>query len=343
MQPTQGTPIFMARAVRQGQREQGEHEFFPMPELQDGYSRYKIYLERRFEEFPMNAKETVNLQADEDIQPFSHQLRYDAESVFWLLLWWAIQAKPEGDTLDKDRIKNTHWNLLTNTGEEEVEDPRSYYILKFPKMICHAEYRELEILLRSMSIHLRGDHGLVSSRSHPEYLHEVFQRLIFEFLSKHGKAKSKFLTLKKSEDLRKLQNQEQVVQPLPTSKRTWETSQATASHVASSQKRKHGGGDDDDYTETSQCNKKASQISAKLYRYSHKIGQEVISSADLGIILVSPTSPVSRIAGILHIYNSFFEYYSSFISVIVCRITGNLHNTSGRAVRIKVSRYFREQ
>jgi hypothetical protein len=194
----------MARAVRQRQIEPGDHVFYPMPQLQDGHARYQEYLGKRLEEFPMNAVETVELNSDSIISRFSYQLRHDAESAFWLLLWWAIQAKPEDDIQNKDRINNGHWCLLTDRGNEGDDDFRTYYVLKFPRTVCHAEYRELDALLRSTSIQLRGDHGLASSRSHPEYLHEAFQRLVFELLSKHSKAKSKFLTLQKSETPRTL-------------------------------------------------------------------------------------------------------------------------------------------
>jgi hypothetical protein len=283
----------MARAVRSGQILKGIHHFLPMPQLEDGYAPYEQYMEERLKEFPPNAKEIMELEEDKDLNPFCHELRYDAESAFWLLLWWAMQAKPKDDTSDEDKIKNRNWDNLTDADDED--DSRATFILQFPKTLCHAGYRELDGLLEAMARQLKGDHGSTPSRRHPEYLHEAFQRLIFEFLSKHGKAKSKFLTLEKSETLRKLREQVPMKQPLPTSKRTWGTSQVTASHVASSQKRKHGDGDDGDYIEASQSNKKVSRTdNVKYHRYSPKLDQEVISSRAFSYILAIASEPLCR-------------------------------------------------
>jgi hypothetical protein len=53
-----------------------------MPQLQEGYALYEQHMEKRLKEFPPNAQEYVYLEADKDLQPFCHELRYNAESAF---------------------------------------------------------------------------------------------------------------------------------------------------------------------------------------------------------------------------------------------------------------------
>ncbi|CAG8735121.1 11862_t:CDS:2, partial [Acaulospora colombiana] len=198
--PRTGTPIFMAGVVRSGKINEGPHYFPPMPQLQAGLENYLKHLPSRLEAFPPNQEADKRLHDDMILEKFQHELRYDAESVFWLLLWWAIQAKPEASDSDEDFIPKAIWESLTWGGEKQ--DGRRYFIDPFPKKILHPSYRPLETLLRAMSLQLAGDLGLMESRSDPEYLHEAFQRLIFEFLSEHSSKNSDFLILTKSRRLR---------------------------------------------------------------------------------------------------------------------------------------------
>ncbi|PVF91261.1 hypothetical protein CPB86DRAFT_820629 [Serendipita vermifera] len=80
--PQTGIPIFMARAVRQGQISKGDHKFSPMPQLNYRQNRYKQYLEERLQMFLPNEEERVVLKANKKLEPFGHELRYDVESVF---------------------------------------------------------------------------------------------------------------------------------------------------------------------------------------------------------------------------------------------------------------------
>jgi hypothetical protein len=253
----------MARAVRSIKILKGHHIFPPMPQLDDAQKTYERHLSARLKEFPLNEEERRKLIEHQFIESFQHHLRYDAESVFWLLLWWAIQAQPKSTKFKPEDIDNLYWNNLTNFSDKS--DGRKHFIGPFPDSVCHSAYQPLDKLLGSMAEHLEGDHSLLSSRSHDEYLHEVFQRLILEFLASHGRAKSEFLTLEKSPQLRKVPQPDTMVQPVLTHQTTNNTSKATASRLASSQKRGRGGDDDDDYTEGNRSTKRVSHFKSIIF------------------------------------------------------------------------------
>jgi hypothetical protein len=111
---------------------------------------------------------------------------------------------------------------------DETRDNRNAgFIMKFPEKVCHSTYAPLDCLLADMAAQLRGDldfakegfdlatrmvpadgtgdHEKDLSRSKDEYLHEAFQRLIFNFLFKYYDAE--FMKEKKSKDYRKVENE----------------------------------------------------------------------------------------------------------------------------------------
>jgi hypothetical protein len=194
----------MARTVRSPIISPGSHDFWPMPQLSDRAIRYKECVGNRLRDFPPNEWETVELDEERVLEPFQHRLRHDAESVFWLLLWWSMQIKPL-PLLDKhmfDPIREHHWIFLTKGTCSD--DPRTYFMerIKFPE-VCHDQYMLLENLLALMASQLKGPHELLPDRNQEEYLHEAFQRLIFNFLCRH--IKGEFITLMRSPDLRRVQ------------------------------------------------------------------------------------------------------------------------------------------
>ncbi|PVF98075.1 hypothetical protein CPB86DRAFT_759228 [Serendipita vermifera] len=248
-----GTSYFMARAVRTLQIRKGDHIFHSMPQLSEGGTRYEECLEERLQEFKPNEYMSKHQKFPTPIQPFQHKLRYDAESVFWLLLWWSMQVKPENDTTNVDTIKKSHWSAFT--GGVDSDDPRKFFIgTDFPEGVCHPKYQALEELLDLMADQLRGDHSLLEDRDRDEYLHEAFQRLIFDFLCKHLRRGSEFLKLKTSPDRRRVPVEEDVKPPLATHLRN--TSRASASQVTSSSKRGRNDGGDDEHEEESRSGKK---------------------------------------------------------------------------------------
>ncbi|PVF91555.1 hypothetical protein CPB86DRAFT_316357 [Serendipita vermifera] len=255
--PRTGTPIFMARVVRSGKVLKGAHHFPSMPQLQAGLEGYRKHLSGRLEAFPPNGEVDIRLKEEKPLKNFRHELRYDAESVFWLLLWWAIQAKPVTSDGDGDYIKISHWNAMTDV--DDKVDLRRHYIDPFPGEVLHPVYQPLEPLLEAMALQLAGDHGLLESRSDPEYLHESFQRLIFDFLSEHGRKKSEFLICRKSRRLREVEKSETMNQPKITGSKGGQTSKGTHTKMTSSvTKRGRDAKDDDGHTVGTRTSKRVS-------------------------------------------------------------------------------------
>jgi hypothetical protein len=188
----------MARTVRAGFRREGNHLFRPMPQLGVAHAVYHESVGDRLQIFPPNEKESCDLDEDEPLSPFQHNLRYDAESVFWLLLWWSLQIKPEDENESKDLIESQYWHDLTG----KIDLRHKIFITGFPRSILHHRYQPLEILLKQMAGQLSGDHDLLPSRQHDEYLHEAFQRLILEFMLTNYH--EPFMNLKAHDQLRKV-------------------------------------------------------------------------------------------------------------------------------------------
>jgi hypothetical protein len=169
----------MARAVR-SLEQRGSHFLFPMPQLGAGQDVYERIIGDRLIAFPPNERELDHSEDKKSNQPFTHQLRYDAESVFWLLLWWALHAQPEPDDhSEKSLIYYDTWVTLNSDREA-----RESFIPNFRGNLFHPFYNPLDALLRLMAGQLSGypEESRDPSRRKDEYLHEALQRSIFDFL-----------------------------------------------------------------------------------------------------------------------------------------------------------------
>ena len=168
-----------------------------MPQLEAARGVYEHQYPERLPSFPPNVKTYHETDRTSLLPSFQHKLRYDAESVFWLFVWWSLQIRPAGST-SEDFLPTKCWNDLTSES-----DGRDAFIYRnFPKGVLHPDYQPLEALLKQMASHLKGDHGLIQSRWHPEYLHEVFQRLILEFL--FANYDEEFMDLETHDEFRKV-------------------------------------------------------------------------------------------------------------------------------------------
>jgi hypothetical protein len=158
----------MAIVVRAGQIREGTHEFKPMPQLKATGDVYEHQYPKRLQDFPLDEKFSHEQLEPSPLSPFQHQLRYDAESVFWLFVWWSSQIRP-AESKSEDLLPTVYCTLLT-----AGMDCRERFIHpSFPAGILHADYQPLEVLLKQMATHLKGDHSLDPSRQHPEYLHNA--------------------------------------------------------------------------------------------------------------------------------------------------------------------------
>ena len=104
----QGTPIFMARAAVVGRHldPRGPFDLVGLPRLsEEAHTVYKEILINRLEQLPQPSEhqETFTRKCPTGEQPtWSHELRHDAESAFWLLVWWAVHICPKSKCGAKD-------------------------------------------------------------------------------------------------------------------------------------------------------------------------------------------------------------------------------------------------
>jgi len=115
-----------------------------------------------------------------------HELEHDAESVFWLLLYWAIIVQPQGG--EKESIRPNLWTGLVGNAKERNRLVRS---LAQDSDVTHSFFNPLSPLIEQLAAILVVDrHWLETSdeRNQPEYINEAFQRLILQFiLDNHDK------------------------------------------------------------------------------------------------------------------------------------------------------------
>jgi hypothetical protein len=171
----------MARMVRSNEYPAGIYGLPPMPAVAlQLRASYESLLNGRLKAFPPNNVEYLLVPEGKKMgsSEFQHLLRYDAESVFWCLLWWCIQARP--DKLPDEELESCVWSNFLSDGHKTRN---INFILTFPMDCLHSSYSQLAELLNDMRRQLQGD--LVFSKlknGEPEYVHEAFQRLILNFL-----------------------------------------------------------------------------------------------------------------------------------------------------------------
>ncbi|KAF5314319.1 hypothetical protein D9619_011924 [Psilocybe cf. subviscida] len=103
-------------------------------------------------------------------------LRHDAESAFWLLLWWAVEAR--ASTSPVTYISAYSWHMLTNThSNEHVRG-----LLRDDAL--DPAYKALERLLTKLGRHLFIDAEWATEApfNNPDYVHELLQRSILNFV-----------------------------------------------------------------------------------------------------------------------------------------------------------------
>jgi hypothetical protein len=116
-----------------------------------------------------------------------HELEHDAESVFWLLLYWAMVVQPKN--CFKEEINAASWDLLNGNDKS-----RQLLLFSLSQIILtnhiHSFYEPLLPLLGDLAaILLIDSHWLSPSdpRKDRLYITEAFQRLILEFIKNRGK------------------------------------------------------------------------------------------------------------------------------------------------------------
>ena len=184
----QGTPLFMARAVGRGGPLPAV--FAAVPGIPDSPGPYGEVHPDRVKKFPgsneeiiINPKRVGDESQKSQLKRWRHELQHDAESVFWLLLYWAMVVQPE--ECHKETIDLADWTSLLGNFEtrERYVDSLSLYATSFN--ITHPFYYPLRPLIQDLAAILVIDsHWLEAPdpRKDTFYVTEAFQRLILKFM-----------------------------------------------------------------------------------------------------------------------------------------------------------------
>jgi len=114
---------------------------------------------------------------------WGHELNHDAESIFWLLLYWAMVVQPEG--ISKENIDAVSWGHLNGDHEVRQDLVLALYRRGISSEVTHSFYKPLRPLIADLAAILVNDsHWLPASdpRKDPFYITEAFQRLILNFI-----------------------------------------------------------------------------------------------------------------------------------------------------------------
>ena len=160
---------------------------------------------------PFDPRKQTNQSPDDR---WRHELDHDVESVFWLLLYWAMVAQPEG--APGEYLHAPTWTSLLG---DFTDRERLVIVLRsgsMPKQLTHSVYGPLWPLIRSLAdILLVDGHWIPESnvRKRPEYICEAFQRLILQFIVENRD--KEFMTRRVGKSLRQAQGAA-LFQALPT-------------------------------------------------------------------------------------------------------------------------------
>ena len=203
---------------------------------------YSKLLPKRLKKFPQPPKDQARRPVilpeeisidNESLQSLSwtHELHHDAESVFWLLVWWAIHLRHKSSSSSK--INSVIFGYLTNIDLVAKRDGRMLFLndLANKQSWLAPEYQGLEPLFQRMASHLTDDlywakYGSTQELKEPEFLHEALQRIIFDFLMENKT--EDFMNLEKDTKNREVERQiprhaEKQVTPSKRSNSTMET------------------------------------------------------------------------------------------------------------------------
>ncbi|KAG8908570.1 hypothetical protein FRC01_007333 [Tulasnella sp. 417] len=192
-----GTPGYMARAIEQG-RPVDIPQWVPdrfldsIPPAPDRYAKH--YRDTRLKKFPPTPLKKVTEMLDS--APWRHDLDHDVESVFWLMLDWAMTAQPKGGAVEY--IDDVVWLYFTGSvvGRHSLLSIGLLHGL-LTDGTCHSTFRPIKGLFQKLAgvLSSMDRHWLPASeeRNDPEYFAEAFQRLILPFLIDHNRDDDGFM------------------------------------------------------------------------------------------------------------------------------------------------------
>lgn len=153
----------------------------PVPNSPEIYARHHP---DRIKKFPVEDDKVVRKPSPDSVnRQWRHELDHDAESVFWLLVYWAVGAQPAHRK--KEDVSAFIWASLTGTVASRTALLRSLSEEESLEEVTHSAFRPLLPLLSNLASFLVVDrHWLDKTevRNNEQYIPEAFQRLILQFI-----------------------------------------------------------------------------------------------------------------------------------------------------------------
>jgi len=161
--------------------------FAPVPRIPNSPDLYAKAHPDRVKKFPGSGEKKIIINPElvddnESRRGWRHELEHDAESVFWLLIYWAMVVQPE--KCRKEKIDAGSWCDLNRNHEfrERLLDSLSRGM---SSNLIHSFYKLLQPLIKDLAAILVNDScwlPVSDSRKDTFYITEAFQRLILKFI-----------------------------------------------------------------------------------------------------------------------------------------------------------------
>ncbi|KAG8984474.1 hypothetical protein FRB90_005305, partial [Tulasnella sp. 427] len=181
-----GTSVFIARAI-----ELSSPLPFPtfgvtlvlIPTCPASYATEHPDRDKQFGGVTENTRLTEPVQARTQ-RPWRHELDHDVESVFWLLFYWALCARPKKET-QIVLVDAGIWAQLTGKDLSRVFLLHNLHQFRLTKGVVHSDLEEIAGLINALAGILALDRHWLSNdepRNNTVYFVEAFQRLILQFI-----------------------------------------------------------------------------------------------------------------------------------------------------------------
>ncbi|KAJ2918294.1 hypothetical protein MD484_g2085, partial [Candolleomyces efflorescens] len=179
-----GTPGFVACAVQKGSPLDPPKNF-TVDEIPDAPAAYQARHPERYDQFspiPPTMYISPKVSEEELKRGWRHDLDHEAESIFWVLVYWLMAASPT--KLPKERIGQFVFSGFTGINRER----HSLVFSSAFDGLAHSYFNPVIPLIKDMAAILRTDRFWLPKddpRKHPEYISEALQRVVLAFLEQH--------------------------------------------------------------------------------------------------------------------------------------------------------------
>ena len=178
-----------------------------VPAVPKGPECYANAHSKRMDDFPEEIKVLVDprkLKNQPHDDRWRHELDHDVESVFWLLLYWAMVAQPEGGP--GEYMDSGSWTRMLKDSNNRAGLVSNLSSGPPPQNLIHSVYEPMWPLISNLAALLVVDRHWIpesSARKRPDYMCEAFQRLILQFID--SKRSENFMTCRVADSLRQVE------------------------------------------------------------------------------------------------------------------------------------------